>query len=74
MNYKNKIMRKENELTAEMQLKGMSRNKLSKMTDISLPTLRKYLNEPTLFSVRQARMINKILDVSDDYGFKSLFI
>lgn len=40
MNYKNKIMRKENGLTAEMQLKGMSRNKLSKMTDISLPTLR----------------------------------
>jgi transcriptional regulator with XRE-family HTH domain len=74
MNYKNKIMRKENGLTAEMQLKGMSRNKLSKMTDISLPTLRKYLNEPTLFSVRQARMINKILNVSDDYGFKSLFI
>jgi hypothetical protein len=74
MNYKNKIMRKENGLTAEMQLKGISRNKLSKMTDISLPTLRKYLNEPSLFSVKQARKINKIMDVSDDYGFKKMFL
>ncbi len=67
-------MRKENGLTAEMQLKGISRNKLSKMTDISLPTLRKYLNEPSLFSVKQARKINKIMDVSDDYGFKKMFL
>lgn len=74
MNYKNKIMRKENGLTAEMDCKGLSRNKLSKMTDISLPTLRKYLNEPTLFSVKQARKINKILEVSDEYGFRKMFI
>ena len=67
-------MRKENGLTAEMQLKGISRNKLSKMTDISLPTLRKYLNEPSLFSVKQARRINKIMNVSDDYGFQKMFV
>lgn len=67
-------MRKENGLTAEMQLKGISRNKLSKMTDISLPTLRKYLNEPSLFSVKQARKINKIMNVSDDYGFQKMFL
>lgn len=67
-------MRKENGLTAEMQLKGISRNKLSKMTDISLPTLRKYLNEPSLFSVKQARKINKIMNVSDDYGFQKMFV
>ena len=67
-------MRKENGLTAEMECKGLSRNKLSEMTDISLPTLRKYLNEPTLFSVKQAKKINKILEVSDEYGFKSLFV
>jgi len=67
-------MRKENKLTSEMSNKGLSRNQLSKMTDISLPTLRKYLNDPTLFSVKQAREINKILEVSDDYGFRNMFV
>jgi len=67
-------MRKENGLTTHMHQKGVSRNQLSKLTNISLPTLRKYLNDPTLFSVKQARNINKILEVSDDYGFRNMFL
>ena len=62
-----------NKLIEEMRLKNLTRNKVSATTGLSKPTVRKYLKEPELFPVKSARVINNLLNVEDDYGFKELF-
>lgn len=67
-------IREENRLTSELSKKGISRNELSRLTNTSLPTLRKYLNSPELFPIYKAKKIMKALEVNNEYGFKKLFI
>ena len=63
-----------NSLELEMKNKGVSRNMMSEETQISLPTLRKYLKDPTKFPVGKARRISRMLDVDEAYGFSVLFV
>tara|TARA_R100000742_G_C4234404_1_gene55301 strand:+ start:42 stop:236 length:195 start_codon:yes stop_codon:yes gene_type:complete len=62
-----------NKLIKEMAEKNISRNKLSSEIGISKPTVRKYLKQPDLFSVKKAREIAELLKVDNDYAFEKLF-
>lgn len=62
-----------NKLIKEMSQKNISRNKLSSEIGISKPTVRKYLKQPDLFSVKKAREIANLLNVDNDYAFEKLF-
>lgn len=62
-----------NKLLKEMAEKNISRNRLSSEIGISKPTVRKYLKQPDLFSVKKAREIAELLNVENDYAFEKLF-
>ena len=62
-----------NKLLTEMAEKNISRNRLSSEIGISKPTVRKYLKQPDLFSVKKAREIAELLNVENDYAFEKLF-
>lgn len=51
--YKPLKQNKMNKLIKEMADKNISRNKLSSEIGISKPTVRKYLKQPDLFSVKR---------------------
>mgnify|MGYP003140575365 CR=1 FL=1 len=65
--------KKMNKLLKEMAEKNISRNRLSSEIGISKPTVRKYLKQPDLFSVKKAREIAELLNVENDYAFEKLF-
>ena len=71
--YKLLKQNKMNKLIKEMANKNISRNKLSSEIGISKPTVRKYLKQPDLFSVKKAREIAELLNVDNDYAFEKLF-
>ena len=62
-----------NKLIKEMANKNISRNKLSSEIGVSKPTVRKYLKQPDLFSVKNAREIALLLKVDTNYAFEKLF-
>ena len=71
--YKPLKQNKMNKLIKEMANKNISRNKLSSEIGISKPTVRKYLKQPDLFSVKKAREIAELLNVDTNYAFEKLF-
>ena len=71
--YKPLKQNKMNKLIKEMADKNISRNKLSSEIGISKPTVRKYLKQPDLFSVKSAREIALLLKVDTNYAFEKLF-
>ena len=71
--YKPLKQNKMNKLIKEMADKNISRNKLSSEIGISKPTVRKYLKQPDLFSVKKAREIAELLNVDTNYAFEKLF-
>tara|TARA_R110000824_G_scaffold279433_1_gene467647 strand:+ start:2962 stop:3201 length:240 start_codon:yes stop_codon:yes gene_type:complete len=56
--YKIKIM---NKLFKTLRQNKVTKNKVAEITGLSVPTVRKYLKEPDLFSVRNGRNILKHL-------------
>ena len=71
--YKPLKQNKMNKLIKEMADKNISRNKLSSEIGISKPTVRKYLKQPDLFSVKKAREIAELLNVDTNFAFEKLF-
>ena len=71
--YKPLKQNKMNKLIKEMADKNISRNKLSSEIGISKPTVRKYLKQPDLFSVKKAREIAELINVDTNYAFEKLF-
>ena len=71
--YKPLKQNKMNKLIKEMANKNISRNKLSSEIGVSKPTVRKYLKQPDLFSVKNAREIALLLKVDTNYAFEKLF-
>jgi predicted transcriptional regulator len=63
-----------NTLLKTMKENKLTRNKVSKITGISLPTLRKYLKSPELFPCKSANQIMKQLKIENyEETFRVLF-
>ena len=69
--YKIKIM---NKLFKTLRQNKVTKNKVAEITGLSVPTVRKYLKEPDLFSVKNGRHILKHLKLRNyEYTFGELF-
>lgn len=63
-----------NTLLKTMKENKLTRNEVSKITGISLPTLRKYLKSPELFPCKNANQIMKQLKIENyEETFRMLF-
>lgn len=63
-----------NTLLKTMKENKLTRNEVSKITGISLPTLRKYLKSPELFPCKSASQIMKQLKIENyEETFRMLF-
>lgn len=61
-------------LIKTMKENKLTRNEVGKITGLSLPTLRKYLQSPELFSCKSANQIMKKLKTEDyEETFRKLF-
>jgi|TARA_R100001086_G_scaffold67436_4_gene31590 predicted transcriptional regulator len=63
-----------NTLTRTMKENKVTRKEISKITGLSLPTLRKYLKSPELFPCKNANQIMKKLKTENyEETFRKLF-
>jgi predicted transcriptional regulator len=60
-------------LLQTMKRNKLTKNRVSKITGLSVPTVRKYVNEPGLFPVRNAKQIAEELGMMHEHALMELF-
>ena len=60
-------------LLETMKQNKLTKNRVSEITGLSVPTVRKYVNRPGLFPVRNAKQIAEELGMMHEYALMELF-
>tara|TARA_R100000008_G_C3547389_1_gene148354 strand:+ start:459 stop:650 length:192 start_codon:yes stop_codon:yes gene_type:complete len=62
-----------NLLLKTMKQNKLTKNRVSEITGLSVPTVRKYVNKPGLFPVRNAKQIADLMNMEHEYALMELF-